>query len=46
MTASEPRVSLLGTSALLFEAPGETDLETQRRIWSLAREAETWPEVR
>ena len=45
MTASEPRVSLLGTSALLFEAPGETDLRTQRRIWSLAREAETWPEV-
>lgn len=45
MTAAEPRVSLLGTSALLFEAPGETDLRTQRRIWSLAREAETWPEV-
>lgn len=41
-----PRLSLLGTSALLFEAPGETSLETQRRIWSLAREAETWPELR
>jgi KipI family sensor histidine kinase inhibitor len=38
-------VSLLGTSALLFEAPGETGLETQRRIWSLAREVGAWPEV-
>jgi 5-oxoprolinase (ATP-hydrolysing) subunit B len=46
MTATEHRVSLLGTSALLFEAPGETGLATQRRIWSLAREVETWPEVR
>jgi len=46
VSAGEPRVSLLGTSALLFEAPGQTDLPTQRRIWSLAREAETWPEVR
>lgn len=41
-----PGVSLLGTTALLFDAPGETDLPTQQRIWSLAREAETWPEVR
>ncbi|NRF67702.1 5-oxoprolinase subunit PxpB [Aquincola sp. S2] len=39
-------VSLLGTSALLFEAPGDTTLPTQQRIWALAREAETWPEVR
>ena len=41
-----PAFSLLGTTALLFEAPGETDLEAQQRIWALAREAETWPEVR
>ena len=41
-----PSISLLGTRALLFEAPGETTLATQQRIWSLAREAETWPEVR
>jgi KipI family sensor histidine kinase inhibitor len=40
-----PAVSLLGTTALLFEAPGETTLETQRRIWALAREASRWPEV-
>lgn len=41
-----PSLSVLGTSALLFEAPGETSLPTQQRIWALAREAETWPEVR
>lgn len=38
-------ISLLGTTALLFEAPGEMDLPTQQRIWALAREAGTWPEV-
>lgn len=42
---SEPLISLLGTSALLFEAPGATDLATQRRIWTLARQAATWPET-
>ena len=46
MSADRPHVSLLGTSALLFEAPGETSLPTQQRIWALAGEAETWPEVR
>jgi 5-oxoprolinase (ATP-hydrolysing) subunit B len=45
MMVVESQVSLLGTSALLFEAPGETSLTTQRRIWSLAREVENWPEV-
>jgi len=46
MTSDEPFVSLLGTSALLFEAPGETSLPTQQRIWALARAAEDWPEIR
>jgi KipI family sensor histidine kinase inhibitor len=46
MTSDEPRISILGTSALLFDAPGETDLPTQQRIWALAREAEGWPEIR
>ena len=46
MTSDPPRISMLGTSALLFEAPGETELVTQRRIWALAREAESWPEIR
>jgi KipI family sensor histidine kinase inhibitor len=41
-----PAVSCLGTSALLFEAPGETSLANQQRIWALAREADSWPEVR
>lgn len=38
-------ISLLGSTALLFEAPGAMDLETQQRIWALAREAGSWPEV-
>jgi KipI family sensor histidine kinase inhibitor len=41
-----PAVSCLGTSALLFEAPGETSLANQQRIWALAREAAGWPEIR
>jgi 5-oxoprolinase (ATP-hydrolysing) subunit B len=44
--SDQPHISLLGTSALLFEAPGETELVTQRRIWALARETEGWPEIR
>ena len=46
MSANGPKVSCLGTSALLFEAPGETTLANQQRIWPLSREAGTWPEVR
>jgi len=46
VTMHEPSVSVLGTTAVLFEAPGtEMTLETQRHIWSLAREVEQWPEV-
>lgn len=41
----DPAISLLGTSALLFEAPGETDLPTQRRIWTLASIVAGWPET-
>ena len=45
--AMPPAISPLGTSALLFEAPGrEMALGTQQRIWALAREASRWPEVR
>ena len=39
------RISLLGTIALLFETVGELNLPVQQRIWALAQEAETWPEV-
>jgi KipI family sensor histidine kinase inhibitor len=46
MTVEIAHLSLLGTSALLFEAPGETSLATQQRIWALAIEVAGWPEVR
>ncbi|GAB4061614.1 5-oxoprolinase subunit PxpB [Uliginosibacterium sediminicola] len=44
MTA--PRISLLGTTALLFEAAGELELATQQRIWALSRVAQEWAEIR
>jgi 5-oxoprolinase (ATP-hydrolysing) subunit B len=43
---ANPTVSLLGTSAMLFEAPGEMELAVQQRIWMLARQSQDWPEVR
>lgn len=46
MSTDEPHISLLGTSALLFDALGSTELDTQRRIWALAEEAGQWPEIR
>ncbi len=41
----KPNISVLGTQALLFEAPGELGLRTQQRIWALAARAQGWPEV-
>lgn len=41
-----PHVSLLGTSAILFEAPGRFELTTQQRIWQLAEAASGWPGIR
>ena len=47
MITHEPAISVLGTSAMLFEAPGHAmTLPDQQRIWALAREAGRWPEVR
>jgi KipI family sensor histidine kinase inhibitor len=46
MITERASVSLLGTTALLFEAPGELNLGSQQRIWALARETQEWPEVR
>lgn len=43
---SRPKVSLLGTTAMLFEAPGAFDLMNQRRVWTLARLVSAWPGVR
>ncbi|MBI5278387.1 MAG: 5-oxoprolinase subunit PxpB [Burkholderiales bacterium] len=46
MNSDLPAISLLGTTALLFEAPGASmTLATQQRIWALARAAQEWPEV-
>src|SRR5450830_193785 len=39
-------ISMLGTRAVLFEAPGLMDIHHQRRIWSLARRFADWPGVR
>jgi 5-oxoprolinase (ATP-hydrolysing) subunit B len=41
-----PRISLLGTAAVLFEAPPPAALESQQCIWALARLAAAWPEIR
>jgi len=43
---TSPRISLLGTTALLFEAAGELELATQQRIWALSRVAQEWAEIR
>jgi KipI family sensor histidine kinase inhibitor len=45
MSLDAVRISPLGTTALLFEAPGAMTLSTQQRIWALAREAQGWDEV-
>ena len=45
MNEDDVAVSLLGTSALLFEVGREMSLPAQQRLWALAVEAETWPEV-
>jgi KipI family sensor histidine kinase inhibitor len=44
--AQQPSISLLGTTALIFEAPGEMNLTSQQRIWALAHETQAWPEIR
>ncbi len=41
----KPRITPLGSCAILFEAPGEFDLEHQRRIWALADAAAQWDTV-
>lgn len=45
--ARQPAISLLGTTALLFEPPGEgMTLPVQQRIWALVDTVQDWPEVR
>lgn len=43
--ADTPKVSSIGTRALLLDAPGAFDLRQQSRIWALADEVATWPDV-
>lgn len=45
-TRDHPHVSLLGTTAMLFEAPGEFDVANQRRIWALARTVAAWSGIK
>lgn len=40
-----PKISLIGTLAMLVEAPGDFDLIQQGRIWALADAASSWPNV-
>jgi KipI family sensor histidine kinase inhibitor len=42
---SAPKVSSIGTRALLLEAPGAFELRQQKRIWSVADEVLTWADV-
>lgn len=43
--AKSPKISLIGTLAMLVEAPGDFDLIQQGRIWALADAASSWPNV-
>lgn len=45
-TLDTPRVSLLGTTGMIFEAPGTFNLEHQLRIWGMAEAAGQWDGVR
>ena len=45
MSGDPVSISLLGTSALLFEVGRDMSLPVQQRIWALAQETEAWPEV-
>jgi KipI family sensor histidine kinase inhibitor len=40
-----PRISLVGTAGLLFQAPGAFALPVQARIWHMADTASRWPGV-
>jgi KipI family sensor histidine kinase inhibitor len=41
----DPSISLIGTLAMLVEAPGDFDLVQQGRIWALADVLSSWPNV-
>jgi len=41
----QPVISLLGSTALLFEAPGALALAPQQHLWNLVLQAAQWPEI-
>ena len=41
----DPSISLIGTLAMLVEAPGDFDMVQQGRIWALADVLSSWPNV-
>ena len=42
---TQAEITALGTSAMLLDVPGQLSLETQQRIWALARVVECWPQI-
>ena len=40
-----PKISLIGTLAMLIEAPGDFDMVQQGRVWALADALSSWPNV-
>lgn len=46
VAVDRPRCSPLGTTGLIFEAPGAFDLENQQRIWAMADAVGAWEGVR
>ena len=44
-TAELPRISMVGTCALLCESTGPLDIEHQQRIWALTEEVSKWETV-
>jgi 5-oxoprolinase (ATP-hydrolysing) subunit B len=43
---ADPRLSLVGSRAVLFQPDCPFDLPSQQRIWAIADEAAHWPGVR
>ncbi|EGG76886.1 hypothetical protein SXCC_02097 [Gluconacetobacter sp. SXCC-1] len=44
-TGLAPAISMIGTRAMLFEAPGAFTMASQRRIWALMQAAQDRPDV-
>ena len=42
---NNPSISLIGTLAMLIQAPGDFDMVQQGRIWALADVLSSWPNV-